>query len=101
MKPLLPPDWDHFAIENLPYHGTLLTLLYSQDGSHYTNCPPGLSIYSNGTRFHHQRSIGAIVNVSLPFDTAEAAQMLAMQPEWQNILANPNCKPLEVSLGCI
>ena len=90
MKPLIPSDWTHFAIENLPYHGTLLTIVWNEDG-HYEKCSSGLSIYSNGTLFHQQNRLGS-VNVALPFDTAEAAQMLAMQPEWQNILANPNCR---------
>ena len=91
MKPLVPANWTHFAVENLPYHGTLLTMIWDSDGTHYNGCSAGLSIYSNGTLFHHQAKLGAL-NVSLPFDSAEAAQTLALQPEWQNILANPNCE---------
>ena len=90
MKPLIPSHWTYFAVENLPYHGTLLTMVWDEDGMHY-NGQTGFSIYSNATLFHHQNKLGP-VNVTLPFDTAEAAQMLAMQPEWQNLLANPNCK---------
>lgn len=91
LQPLIPSEWSHFAIENLPYHGTLLTIVWDQDGSHYGNSSgAGFRIYSNGTLFHQQATLGA-VNVSLPFNTAEAAQQLAQQPEWQNILANPNC----------
>jgi hypothetical protein len=91
MKPLVPSDWTHFAVEDLPYHGSLLTLVWDSDGTHYDGCSAGLSIYSNGTLFHHQADLG-LVNASLPFNSADAAQMLATQPEWQNILANPNCK---------
>ena len=72
------------------YHGTLLTIVWNEDG-HYEKCSAGLSIYSNGTLFHQQSRLG-FVDVVLPFDTAKAAQMLAMRPEWQNILANPNCR---------
>ena len=89
MQPLVPSNWSYFAVENLPYHGTLLTLIWDEDGTHYTDIEAGFSIYSNGTRFHHQPTLGA-VNVTLPFDTAEAARRLAAQPEWQNIAANPN-----------
>lgn len=89
LKPLVPNNWSYFAVENLPYHGTLLTLIWDEDGTHYGDIEPGFSIFSNGTRFHHQATFGA-VNVTLPFDTAEAAQRLASQPEWQNIIANPN-----------
>ncbi|KAK4900274.1 hypothetical protein LTR27_002498 [Elasticomyces elasticus] len=90
LKPLVPSNWSYFAIENLPYHGSLLTFVWDQDGSHYGgNHSVGLNIYSNGTLFHHQTELGP-VNCMLPFDTANAAQTLAAQPEWQNILANPN-----------
>ncbi|KAK5171898.1 uncharacterized protein LTR77_003535 [Saxophila tyrrhenica] len=89
LKPLVPSDWTHFAVENLPYHGTLLSMVWDQDGTHYGDCSAGFSIYSNGTKFHHQMDFQA-VNVTLPFNTAEAAQRLAQQPQWQNILANPN-----------
>ena len=89
----MPSNWSYFAIENLPYHGTLLTLIWDQDGTHYDtgNSSAGLSIYSNGTMFHNQATLGK-VNCTLPFNTAEAAQALASQPEWQNIMANTNCE---------
>lgn len=91
LQPLVPSNWSYFAVESLPYHGTLLTLIWDQTGAHYGNMSAGLSIYSNGTLFHNQATLGA-VNVTLPFNSTEAAQTLASQPEWQNILANPNCE---------
>lgn len=92
LQPLVPSNWSYFAVENLPYHGTLLTLIWDQNGTRYGNgSVTGLSIYSNGTLFYHQEGLGA-VNVTLPFNTTEAAHTLASQPEWQNILANPNCE---------
>ena len=93
IQPLVPSDWSHFVFENLPYHSTLLTLVWDEDGSHYSNCPTGLSIYSNGTLFHQQSNLG-VVNITLPFSTAAAAEQLASQPQWQNIMANPNCRSL-------
>ncbi|KAK5123300.1 hypothetical protein LTR85_002730 [Meristemomyces frigidus] len=94
LQPLVPTNWTYFAIENLPYHGSLLTFVWDQDGTHYSsgsysNSSAGLSIYSNGTLFHNQNTLSA-ANVTLPFKTAQAAQQLSTQPEWQNILANPN-----------
>ncbi|KAH9826869.1 Six-hairpin glycosidase [Teratosphaeria destructans] len=91
LQPLVPRDWSYFAIENLPYHGSLLSFVWDQDGTHYSGkgSQAGFSIYSNGTLFHHQSTLGP-VNVSLPFKTTTAAQQLAAQPEYQNILANPN-----------
>ncbi|KAK3675323.1 hypothetical protein LTR78_004833 [Recurvomyces mirabilis] len=94
LQPLVPSNWSHFAIENLPYHGSLLSFVWDQDGSHYKtgtygNSSAGFSIFSNGTLFHHQPTLCA-VNVTLPFNTTQAAATLASQPEWQNIVANPN-----------
>ncbi|KAK5136227.1 hypothetical protein LTR08_003834 [Meristemomyces frigidus] len=90
LQPLVPTNWSYFAIENMPYHGTLLTFVWDEQGTHYSgHGSAGLSIYSNGTLFHRQDTLCA-VNVTLPFRTAEAAQQLAARPEWQNILANPN-----------
>ena len=36
VHPLLPPGtWSYFALEGLPYHGHLLTILYDRDGTRY------------------------------------------------------------------
>jgi hypothetical protein len=91
LQPLVPSNWSYFAIENLPYHGTLLSMIWDSDGSHYgKGSAAGFSLYSNGTLFHHQSTLSA-VNVTLPFNTTSAAQQLASQQEWQNIVTNPNC----------
>lgn len=104
LQPLVPSDWSYFMVENLPYHGSLLTFVWDQTGTHYGNgsyggspARAGFNIYSNGTLFHNQKTLCA-VNVTLPFDTASAAQTLASQPEWQNILANPNCEHPHLSI---
>ncbi|GAB7354398.1 hypothetical protein MBLNU459_g4895t2 [Dothideomycetes sp. NU459] len=91
LSPLVPSNWTHFAVENLPYHGTLLTMIWDQSGSQYNfaNHSAGLSIYSNGTLIHSQRDLNA-VNVTLPFLSQQAATSLSAVPEYQNILANPN-----------
>ncbi|TKA32413.1 hypothetical protein B0A50_01519 [Salinomyces thailandicus] len=89
MKPLVPSNWSYFAIENLPYHGSLLTIIWDQDGTHYSNASAGLTLYSNATLFHHQPHLTPI-NITLPFSTAAAAHTLASVPQPQNILANPN-----------
>lgn len=90
MQPLIPSNWSYWAFENIPYHGTLLSIVMS-DGAHY-GLAKGLHIYSNGTLFHSQPTLGASLNLTLPFDTATAAASLAAPLEWQNILANPNCE---------
>ena len=36
LHPLVLPDkWDYFALDDLPYHGHLLTILYDRDGTRY------------------------------------------------------------------
>jgi hypothetical protein len=43
--------WDHFAINNLRYHGADLTLVWDRPGGerHYAGAPEGYSVYVNGT----------------------------------------------------
>lgn len=90
LQPLVPSNWPYFAVENLPYHGTLLTIIWDSTGSHYgDNCSLGLSVYSNGSLIHNQPTLSA-VNITLPFSSQTAASALASQPQYQNILANPN-----------
>jgi hypothetical protein len=45
--------WDHFAINNLSYHGADLTLVWDRPGGekhHYPGVPQGYSVYINGRR---------------------------------------------------
>jgi hypothetical protein len=45
--------WDHFAINNLRYHGADLTLVWDRPGNktrHYPGAPEGFSAYINGKR---------------------------------------------------
>lgn len=89
LSPLIPSNWTHFAVENLPYHGSLISLVWDTNGSYYGNNTSGLSIYSNGSLIHNQPSL-APVNVTLPYNSQQAASALAAAPEYQNILANTN-----------
>lgn len=55
INPLVPADpgstnsLDYFCLENVAYHGQLVTILYDRDGRHYHK-GPGLSVYVNGRR---------------------------------------------------
>ena len=35
LHPLIPQSWDYFCIDNLPYHGQLLTIFYDKYGTRY------------------------------------------------------------------
>lgn len=48
VNPLIPEGkWAWFALDQIPYHGKLLTILYDEDGSHYGN-GKGLMVYADG-----------------------------------------------------
>lgn len=41
--------WDHFAVNNLSYHGKDMTIVWNGDG-HYAGVPAGYSLYVEGVR---------------------------------------------------
>ena len=47
VNPLVPDAWDWFCLEDIPYHGHSVTILYDRDGSHYKK-GRGLSVRVNG-----------------------------------------------------
>jgi hypothetical protein len=64
VKPIVPDNWTYFAVENLPYHGHLLTILYDKAGTRY-NEGKGLSVYSDGVLIHNQDYLSEPVNIDL------------------------------------
>lgn len=47
LKPLVPASWNYFALENVPYHGHNVTVLWDKDGSRYHQ-GAGLHVYVDG-----------------------------------------------------
>lgn len=48
INPLVPDGkWDYFCLDQIPYHGQLLTILYDKTGKQY-NQGQGLRVYQNG-----------------------------------------------------
>ncbi|GAA0618138.1 hypothetical protein GCM10010174_40330 [Kutzneria viridogrisea] len=47
VRPLAPASWDYFALENTPYHGHNVTVLWDRTGSRYGQ-GPGLHVYVDG-----------------------------------------------------
>ena len=65
LHPLLPDGkWKYFALDGVPYHGHLLTILYDLDGSRY-NRGSGLQILCDGHVIAHAARLQAL-RVSLP-----------------------------------
>ena len=90
MKPLVPANWSYFAVEDLPYHGNLLSIIWDKAGTAYQQFPHsrGLSIYSNGELIHNQLQLFP-VSISLPPSKSSIAK-IAAAPKFVNILSNPN-----------
>lgn len=48
VNPLLPPDtWDWFCLDDIPYHGHSVTVVWDRDGQHYGR-GAGLAIFVDG-----------------------------------------------------
>ncbi|KAI1420199.1 Six-hairpin glycosidase-like protein, partial [Xylaria sp. FL1777] len=81
LSPIIPSNWTYFALENLPYHGHLVTILYDKDGSRY-NAGPGLTVYVDGEEVHHGQDQSAIIPIPRPIVSLDEALI--------NIAANPD-----------
>ena len=65
LHPLIPADtWDYFALEGLPYHGRLLTIVYDRDGTRYRK-GPGLQVFCEGELVAHSTKLQEL-RVKLP-----------------------------------
>lgn len=63
IKPLAPASWDYFALENTPYHGHNLTVLWDRTGGRYGQ-GAGLQVFVDGSKVASQNSLNALtVNV--------------------------------------
>ncbi|TXS79184.1 hypothetical protein EAO69_06990 [Streptomyces sp. me109] len=66
VKPLAPASWDYFALENTPYHGHDVTVLWDRTGSRYGQ-GAGLHVYVDGRQAAARTGLGAVtVDVGAP-----------------------------------
>jgi len=49
VDPLIPNDWDYFALEDVSYHGHNVSVVWDEDGSHY-NKGKGLLLFVDGNQ---------------------------------------------------
>ncbi|SEP51043.1 MGH1-like glycoside hydrolase domain-containing protein [Amycolatopsis saalfeldensis] len=56
LKPLAPASWDYFALENTPYHGHNVTVLWDRTGSRYGQ-GAGLHVYVDGAQVAQQSGL--------------------------------------------
>ncbi len=64
VKPLVPASWNYFALENVPYHGHNVTVLWDKDGSRYHQ-GAGLRLYVDG-RLSRTSATLTDVNLRVP-----------------------------------
>lgn len=83
LNPLVPSNWNYFLLENVPYHGQLITVLWDRDGTRYGQ-GPGLRIYQNGDEIASVASLGRMeVELRMTPRQAEPIRL-------DNIAANPS-----------
>jgi hypothetical protein len=64
LKPLLPPgEWKYFALDGLPYHGHLLTVIWDADGNRYGR-GAGFQVWVDGKKIASRKDLGDL-NASL------------------------------------
>ncbi|KAI3319574.1 Six-hairpin glycosidase [Xylariaceae sp. AK1471] len=80
ISPIIPSNWTYFALENLAYHGHLVTVLYDKDGSRY-NAGRGLSVFVNGIKVHNGANQGAVVPIPPVILPDEAPINIAANPD--------------------
>lgn len=60
VNPLLPPDtWDYFCLDNLPYHGRRLTIIWDKTGERYGK-GAGLKLFSDGREIASAKTLSPI-----------------------------------------
>ncbi len=60
LHPLLPAgQWSYFALDGLPYHGHLLTIVYDATGRQYHRSR-GLTLYVDGKQLAHRATLGPL-----------------------------------------
>lgn len=80
IHPLLPAgEWTYFAIDGLPYHHHLLTIVYDRTGNHY-HAGRGLTLFVDGQKRASRTTLGPL---SYRLRTAEPAQEAKSKPQDQ------------------
>ena len=60
VKPLAPAEWAYFALDNVPYHGHLVSILWDRDGTRYKR-GKGLRLFVNGKEVSSSPTLSPIV----------------------------------------
>jgi len=76
VNPLIPEGtWDYFCLDNVPYHGRVMTILYDKTGEHYGK-GKGLRVFADGRLIAIGESLQRVRGTLPSLVAARAAQPL-------------------------
>jgi hypothetical protein len=64
VNPLVPAEWEYFALEGVAYHGHDLRIVWDREGTRYSQ-GPGLAVFLNGLEIARRPDLGEIL-VAIP-----------------------------------
>ncbi|KAI1463851.1 Six-hairpin glycosidase [Daldinia caldariorum] len=79
ISPIIPKNWTYFALENLAYHGHLVTVLYDKFGSRY-KVGHGLTVYVDGNKVYNGAGKHATIPIPPPILPGDALINIAANP---------------------
>lgn len=59
INPLVPDSWDYFALDDLAYHGHIVSILWDKDGTRYHR-GKGLMIWADGKRIASSPNLSSL-----------------------------------------
>lgn len=88
LQPLVPASWDHYAVENAPYHGHNVTVLWDRDGTHYGQ-GRGMHVYLDGRLVSSKATVRDVTIAVPPMPPSGPAAGVPAPPRQVNDAANP------------
>lgn len=88
VKPLAPASWDYFALENTPYHGHNVTVLWDRTGSRYGQ-GAGLHVYVDGRQVSSSPALKALTVPVGPAITQPASGVVDIAANGQRFTSGP------------
>lgn len=73
VNPLIPPDWEYFALDDVLYHGHRVSIVWDRDGTRYGR-GPGLTLFADGRKVANAASIQRLVAPLPPTTDPRALQ---------------------------
>ncbi len=82
VNPLVPPSWDYFCLDQIPYRGHMLTILFDKIGTHYGK-GKGLRVFADG------KEIAASVKLTRVTGQLPSPAAVETSGGWKKFEGNP------------